>query len=111
MHFVTDKFSEILNHLRQLEGDELVSEFIRIFKSRVPNDVNDLIRFKEKRDFDEIRRKAHFLSTTLLTLKFNQGFAISTELEEAAKIGQEASVMILTDRLVDYLNCALKEIE
>jgi CheY-like chemotaxis protein len=102
-----DDFKTILNVLREKEGDELVNEFERIFRSRIPQDINDLIRAREVQNFREIQRKAHYLTTTLLTLKFSHGLALAEELEEAVANNQEASILILTDRFIDYLNNAL----
>lgn len=102
-----DDFKKILDDLRQEEGNELVDEFERIFKTRIPKDMDDLIRARKTRNFAEMKRKAHFLTTTLLTLKFSRGLALSEELREAIEDEQEASALMLADRLIDYLNGAL----
>jgi len=106
-----DGFQQILNDLARNEGTELVEEFQRIFKTRIPNDINDLIDARKKRDFQALKTKAHFLSTTLLTLKFTHGLTIANELIKQVEEGQETSVLMLSDQLIDYLNSALKELE
>ncbi|MFK7786615.1 MAG: ATP-binding protein [Crocinitomicaceae bacterium] len=111
LNVTKDHFEHILKDLGKQEGDELVREFKQIFSGRIPQDIKDLIDARKGRDFRALLKKAHFLSTTLLTLKFNQGLTISTELEKAIDAGQEASALMLTDQLIDYLNSALKEIE
>ncbi len=105
-----DNFKAILNELRKQEGDELVNEFERIFKNRIPQDIDDLIRARKSQDFEKIQIKAHYLSTTLLTLKFSHGLALSGELEKAVDYNQEASILMLTDRFIAYLNGALNEL-
>lgn len=104
---VKDDFKTILKGLREKEGDELVDEFERIFRNRIPQDINDLIRAREIRNFQEIQSKAHYLTTTLFTLKFSHGLALAEELEKAVANNQEASILILTNRFIDYLNDAL----
>ena len=111
MDMIKDHFVSILNELRHHEGDELVNEFQRIFVERIPKDVKDLIDARKHRDFDSMKRKAHFLSTTLVTLKFHQGLIVSSELEKAIELDQKASALLLTDQLIEYLNSALIEIE
>lgn len=105
-----DNFKAILNELRKQEGDELVNEFEKIFKNRISQDIDDLIRARKSRDFEKIQIKAHYLSTTLLTLKFSHGLALSGELEKAVDNNQDASTLMLTDRFIDYLNGALNEL-
>jgi PAS domain S-box-containing protein len=106
-----DHFERILNDLSQREGEELVGEFKRIFAGRIPQDIKDLSEARNTRNFPALAKKAHFLSTTLLTLKFNHGLSLTNDLEKAVETGQEASALMLTDQLIDYLNSALKEIE
>ena len=106
-----DDFRQILKHLADKEGDELVDEFKRIFQSRIPNDIHDLITAKDNRDFPALRRKAHFLSTSLLTLRFDYGFAIASELQKQIDLGEESTILSLSDQLIDYLNSALNELE
>ena len=107
---IKDDFKTILDELRKKEGDELVNEFEKIFRNRIPNDIQDLIRARKNRNINDIRIKAHFLSTTLLTLKFNHGLALAEELEKAVDGNQEESALLFTDRLIDYLNTALNEL-
>lgn len=109
-NLMTDDFKTILNELRKQEGDALVDEFEKIFRNRIPRDIDDLIRARKNKNFDEIRSKAHYLLTTLLTLKFNQGFRLAGELEKAVDNNHDAYTLTLTDRFIDYLNIALKEI-
>jgi HPt (histidine-containing phosphotransfer) domain-containing protein len=106
-----DHFRAIINDLRRLEGDELVNEFTRIFTTRIPNDIHDLIEAREKRDFTALKQKSHFLSTTLLTLKFNQGLALTNELQKQTALGEETLALDLSDQLINYLNRALNELE
>ncbi|MDG1332477.1 MAG: ATP-binding protein [Crocinitomicaceae bacterium] len=107
---ITDDFKAILNKQRKNEGDALVDEFERIFKQRIPKDIQDLIIARKDRDFGVIKAKAHYLSTTLLTLKFEQGLSLSEKLDESALDQDETSTLMITDQFIDYLNSALKEI-
>ena len=107
---IKDDFKTIMNELRKKEGDALVNEFEKIFRNRIPQDIDDLIRARENKNFDEIQNKAHYLLTTLLTLKFEQGFGLAGELEKAVDNNKNAYALMLTDRFIDYLNTALKEI-
>lgn len=107
---IKDDFKIILNELRKNEGDELVNEFEKVFRNRVPDDIQELIRAREDKNIVEIRIKGHFLSTTFLTLKFSQGLALTVELEKAVDRNQEEYALLLADRLIDYLNKAVNEI-
>ena len=105
-----DDFKFILNELRVKEGDELVNEFERIFKSRIPKDIDDLALAHKEQDFQKIKSKAHLLATTLLTLKFRHGYELTEELERAIDNDQNAQVLRLTGHLIEYLNSALIKI-
>lgn len=107
---IKDDFRAILNELCTLEGEELVHEFEEIFKNRIPQDIDDLIRARKNRNFQEIKNRARYLSTTLLTLNFEHGLSLARELEKAANNDQDVHILMLTDRFIDYLNTALKEI-
>lgn len=106
----TDDFRTILNDLRVKEGNELVNEFIKIFSSRIPSDISYLVEARNNENFVELKQKSHFLSTTLLTLKFNHGFTLSSGIEKAIDTDLGSSALVLTDELIEYLNDALKEI-
>lgn len=105
-----DDFTSILNELRLQEGEELVNEFESIFKNRIPKDIADLVNARNARDFTGIQRKAHFLSTTLITLKFTQGLDLATDIGKSIEANHENLTLKLTDQFIDYLNGALTEI-
>lgn len=102
-----DNFRQILDQLRITEGDALIDEFQRIFKKRIPQDILDLEKGRDEKNFRAIQEKAHYLSTTLLTLKFNQGLALSAELEMAVGKRDNTSALALTNQFIEYLNGAL----
>lgn len=98
-----DDFKVILTELRQKEGDDLVNEFERILRARIPQDLNDLSSAASQNDMESLGRKAHFLSTTLITLKFTQGVELTDALEKAAKAGKLQPSLLLTNELIQYL--------
>ncbi len=98
-----DDFKVILTELRQKEGDDLVNEFERILRARIPQDLNDLSSAASQNDMESLGRKAHFLSTTLITLKFTQGIELTDALEKAAKAGELQPSLLLTNELIQYL--------
>ncbi len=107
---MNDNFKEILAELRTKEGDELVDEFERILRVRIPKDMEDLRIATQERNTDAIGKKAHFLSTTLITLKFPQGIHHSVNLEKASKSQGLEEVLPLTEEFIQYLDRMLNEI-
>ena len=107
---VNDNFKEILAELRKKEGNALVDEFERILRVRIPKDVEDLRMAAHEKNVEAIQKKAHFLSTTLLTLQFQQGIHHSTNLENASKSGDLEEVLTLTNEFIEYLNRMLNEL-
>ena len=100
---VKDDFKGILAELRQKEGHDLVNEFERILRVRIPQDLNDLSAAASQNDMESLGKKAHFLSTTLITLKFTQGVELTDALEKSAKAGELQQSLLLTSELIQYL--------
>lgn len=107
----TDDFITILNDLRVKEGDALVQEFIKILKNRIPTDIEHLKHARRTENLQELKQKAHFLSTTLITLKFQQGLSLAKRIENAIDTNNQATALSLTDAFTDYLKRVLKEIK
>lgn len=104
-----DDFKSILIELRASVGDEIVNEFEKIFNNRIPKDIDDLVTARKERNFEKIKNKAHFLSTTMITLKFKRGLDLASELQLEIENNREEQILILTDRFIDYLTNALAE--
>ncbi len=100
---VKDDFKGILAELRRKEGHDLVNEFERILRVRIPQDLNDLSAAASQNDMESLGKKAHFLSTTLITLKFTQGVELTDALEKSAKAGELQQSLLLTSELIQYL--------
>jgi HPt (histidine-containing phosphotransfer) domain-containing protein len=107
---IPDDFQSILNDLKLKEGDELVQEFIRIFTSRTPTDIEHLIEFRKSENYVNLKQKVHFLSTTLVTLKFDYGLSLANKIEKAIDAKRNHEVLDLTDEFIEYLLDALIEI-
>jgi HPt (histidine-containing phosphotransfer) domain-containing protein len=105
-----DDFHAILDELREKEGDYLVDEFIKIFSNRIPTDITHLIESRKNSNFRELKQKAHFLSTTLVTLKFTHGRLLASEIENAVDSEDTTRALKLTDQFIEYLNKALNTI-
>lgn len=100
---VKDDFKGTLAELRRKEGHDLVNEFERILRVRIPQDLNDLSAAASQNDMESLGKKAHFLSTTLITLKFTQGVELTDALEKSAKAGELQQSLLLTSELIQYL--------
>ena len=98
-----DDFKVILAELRHKEGHDLVNEFERILRARIPQDINDLSSAASQNDLESLGKKAHFLSTTLITLKLTQGVELTDSLEKSAKAGELQQSLLLTNELIQYL--------
>lgn len=105
-----DDFRTILNDLRIKEGDDLVKEFITIFSTRIPNDIEEIKKARNAQDFEQIKQKTHFLSTSLLTLKFHFGFSLAEQIEKTIDEKNTTQTLKGTDEFIEYLNDALNAI-
>ncbi len=105
-----DDFKAILMELRFKEGNELVDEFERILRKRIPHDIRDLSESISRKDIESIGKKAHFLTTTLVTLKFTQGVEICDALQKTVQKSALDESIELANRLIQYLHQMINEI-
>ncbi len=103
-----DDISIIISDLRTTYGDEVAFQAQEHFLTRTPKDIEEIRSAAEKRDLVLLENKAHFIAGTLGALKFNKGLKLANKLEETAKMGQVSKSVILSDKLIDHLNNAMK---
>ena len=67
------------------EGKVLVSQLLHIFNNRAEADIAELETHFRNRDWEAIRKKAHFLVTTFNTINLSHGVVLSKRLERVVK--------------------------
>ncbi len=88
-----------LESLRELGGDDFLTQVIDEFLADAPNLLAALRRSLEQDDADELRRAAHTLKSNGATFGAEEFSELCRELEEAAKSGQLAGAPALADRI------------
>jgi len=75
-----DNFLAHLKVVADKEGQELVNEFIKIFKSRIPEDISALNQFVEEKNTEGLKSKAHFLTSTMRSMNFKKGEDLAVQI-------------------------------
>jgi PAS domain S-box-containing protein len=88
-----------LENLRELVGDDFLSEVIDAFLADAPTFLATLRRSLDEQDADELRRAAHTLKSNGSTLGAERFSELCRELEQRAKNGQLDGASELVDRI------------
>ena len=103
----TDNIKDILHKFEQEEGEEFVSLMLSIFKKRIPLDIMELENALSNNHLETIKNKAHFITGSLASLRFDAGCLISRKTEKAAANIEEENAKVYTRDLIDYLENVL----
>ena len=99
----TDNIKDILHQFEQEEGEEFVALMLSIFKKRIPLDIVELENALSNNHLEAIKNKAHYISGSLASLRFDAGREISKKTEHAAANVEEENAKVCTRDLINYL--------
>lgn len=103
----TDNIKDILHQFQQEEGEEFVALMLSIFKKRIPLDIMELENALSNNHLETIKNKAHFISGSLASLRFDAGREISKKTEKAAANVEEENTKVYARDLINYLENVL----
>ena len=103
----TDNIKDILHQFEQEEGEEFVALMLSIFKKRIPLDIMELENALSNNHLEAIKNKAHYISGSLASLRFDAGREISKKTEKAAANVEEENAKVCTRDLINYLENVL----
>ena len=88
-----------LQNLRDIGGEEFLTEVVDVFLADAPGLVTDLRSSLERRDIEELRRAAHTLKSNGSTLGAMEFASLCRTVEQRAKDGHLDGVSRLVDRI------------
>ncbi len=103
----TDNIKDILMQFEKEEGEEFVTLMLNIFKKRIPLDIMELEYALSNNHLETIKNKAHFISGSLASLRFDEGREISKKTEKAAANVEEENAKVCARDLINYLENVL----
>ncbi len=69
------------------------------------NDIVEITRLVEVDDFSEVQRLGHSMKGSGGGYGFEEISNIGSEIEEAAKTSDKETVLVMTEKLENYLSC------
>lgn len=104
----SDNFTEIMNEMRKLEGEDFVQSMVSIFKRRIPNNISELEQSIENKDLVSLKNTAHLLAGSFSSMNFTKGNKLAKKIENYSINKQENDAFENAEHLISYLNQALK---
>ena len=92
-HAALDPFLDWSELLERVGSDgDLLLELFDVFREEFPRMQEALQNALKSGDFTEIRRVAHSMKGMLLSLSFNRGGALASQIEEGAREGNYPAI-------------------
>ena len=113
-HDSHDDRTKIMQALKSLEletSEKVVTKMTDIYVRRIPDDISELQVYMAQKNFKELKSKGHFLSSTLFSMRLEEGYQMARDLEHSVDKGNEDYALKLTDKLIHYLRITLQTLK
>jgi HPt (histidine-containing phosphotransfer) domain-containing protein len=98
--------ADVLEKLRQLGGEELLSEMIALFTSHAESMIAEAVKGYETESFNLVRQAAHSLSSSAGNLGAYQLQSLAGQIERLAESRNSATLKPLVAKLQDVYSAA-----